>query len=69
MWLALPLSAIYQNSRVVVISGIASIALTIYTFFYHYNEIFLSFLKEDFIYLVLFGVFIISFLLAFIYKV
>ena len=68
MWLALPLSAIYLNSRVIVISGIASIVLTIYTFYNHYNEVFLSFLKEDFIYLVLFGVFFISLLLVFIYK-
>lgn len=68
MWLALPLSAIYLNFRVIVISGIISIVLTIYTFYNHYNEVFLSFLKEDFIYLVLFGVFFISLLLVFIYK-
>ena len=68
MWLALPLSAIYHNSRVIVISGIASIGLTIYTFFYPDNEVILSFLKEDFIYLVLFGVFFTILLLVYIYK-
>jgi diguanylate cyclase (GGDEF)-like protein len=68
MWLALPLSAIYQNSRVIVISGIASIILTIYTIYYPYNEVILSFFKEDFIYLVLFGVFLTILLLVFIYK-
>ena len=69
MWLALPLIAIYLNSRVIVISGIASIALTIYTFYNHfYNEVFLSFFKEDFIYLILFGVGFSSLLLVYIYK-
>ena len=68
MWLALPLSAIYQNSRVIVISGIASIILTIYTIYYPYNEVILSFFKEDFIYLILFGVFLTILLLVFIYK-
>ena len=68
MWLALPLSAIYQNSRVVVIAGIASIVLTIYIFFYLHNEVFLNVVKEDFIYLVLFGVFFTIFLLIFIHK-
>ena len=68
MWLALPLSAIYHNSRVIVIAGIASIGLTFYTFFYPNNEVILSFFKEDFIYLVLFGVFFTILLLVYIYK-
>ena len=68
MWLALLLSAIYQNTRVIMISGIASICLTIYTFHYAHNEVVLSFLREDFIYLVLFGVFFTILLVVFISK-
>ena len=69
MWLALPLSAIYQNSRLVVIAGIASIILTFYSFFYLHNEIFPNVVKEDFVYLVLFGLFTTAFLLTFIHKI
>ena len=68
MWLALPLSAIYQNSRVVVMAGVASIILTFYSFFYLHHEIFPNVVKGDFVYLVLFGVFITTFLLTFIHK-
>jgi len=68
MWLALPLSAIYQNSRVVVISGIASIILTFYSFFYLHCEIFPNVGSEDFVYLILYGVFTTAFLLIFIHK-
>lgn len=69
MLLALPFSAIYQNSRVVIISGIASILLTFYSFFYLYEETFLYVGKEDFLYFVLFVVIITTFLLIFIHKV
>ena len=69
MWLALPLSAIYQNSRVVVIAGLASIILTCYSFFYLHDEIFLNVGMEDFVYLVLFGVLTTTFLLIFIQKI
>ncbi|NEU30582.1 diguanylate cyclase [bacterium LRH843] len=69
MWLALPLSAIYQNYRVIVIAGVASIILTFYSFFYLHHEIFLNVGKEDFVYLVLFGVFITTFLFLFIHKI
>lgn len=69
MWLALPLSAFYQNFRVVVIAGIASIILTFYAFFYLHNEIFPNVIKVDFVYLVLFGVFTTTFLLIFIHKI
>ncbi|MDN4494733.1 GGDEF domain-containing protein [Ureibacillus aquaedulcis] len=69
MWLALPLSAIYQNARVVIMSGIASIMLTFYAFFYLHNEIFPNVVTGDFAYLVLFGVFMTAFLLTFIYRV
>ena len=68
MWLALPLSAIYQNSRVVVMAGVASIILTFHSFFYLHHEIFQNVVKGDFVYLVLFGVFITTFLLTFIHK-
>ncbi len=69
MWLALPLSAIYQNSRLVIVAGIASIILTFYAFYYLHHEIFPNVGYEDIIYLVLFGVFIATFLLIFIHKI
>lgn len=69
MWLALPLSAIYQNSRLVLVAGIASIILTYYAFFSHHNEIFPNVVIEDFIYFVMFGVFTTIFLLIFIRKI
>lgn len=66
MWLGLPLSTIYQNVQVVVLAGVASIILTFYSFFHLHKEIFPNVVPEDFIYLILFGVFIITFLLLFI---
>ncbi|WP_339264262.1 GGDEF domain-containing protein [Solibacillus sp. FSL W7-1472] len=69
MWLALPLSAIYQQIKAVLMSGIASIILTFYSFFYLHDEIFPNVIKEDFIYLVLFGIFITIFHITFILKV
>ncbi|WP_428912222.1 diguanylate cyclase domain-containing protein [Niallia sp. Krafla_26] len=68
MWMALPLSAIYENSRVIVVAGVASIILTFYSFFYLHHEIFSNVGREDFIYLVLFGVFNTFYLFAFIHK-
>ncbi|WP_047983403.1 GGDEF domain-containing protein [Ornithinibacillus californiensis] len=69
MWLALPLSAIYQNFQVVLLAGFASVILNFYAFFYFEKEIFPNVGMEDFVYLVLFGVFVTVFLLIFIYKV
>lgn len=69
MWLALPLSAIYQNIRVVLVAGVASILLTVYSYIYLHQEIFPNVGKEDFVYLILFGIFITSFLVLFIQKV
>ncbi|WP_235801876.1 GGDEF domain-containing protein [Ureibacillus manganicus] len=69
MWLALPLSAIYQNSRVVVLAGIASTVLTYYAFFYLHDEVFPNVVKGDFAFLVLFGVLVTSLLLFFNYKI
>lgn len=66
MWLGLPLSAIYQKHRVVLLAGVASIILTFYSFFYLHEEIFPNVVKGDFVYLVLFGVFTTAFLLTFI---
>lgn len=66
MWLGLPLSGIYQNYRVVLLAGVASIILTFYSFFYLHEEIFPNVVKGDFVYLVLFGVFTTAFLLTFI---
>ncbi|PYF07917.1 GGDEF domain-containing protein [Ureibacillus chungkukjangi] len=69
MWLVLPLCALYQNARLVVIAGIASTILTFYAFFYLREEIFPNVVIEDFIYLVMFGVFTTIFLLIFIRKI
>lgn len=69
MWLALPLSAISQEIKVVLMAGFASIILTFYSFFYLHHEIFPNVVKEDFIYLVLFGVFITIFHITFIHKI
>ena len=69
MWLALPLSAIYQNIRLVMMAGIASSILNFYAFYYLHNEIFPNVAMEDFIYFVMFGVFTTAFLLVFIYKI
>lgn len=69
MWLALPLCAIYQKYHVVIIAGIASVLLTFYCFFYLYHDIFPNVEKGDFVYLVLFGIFITTFLITFIHQV
>ncbi|KGR91322.1 c-di-GMP phosphodiesterase [Ureibacillus massiliensis 4400831 = CIP 108448 = CCUG 49529] len=69
MWLALPLSTIYENTKLVMIAGNASIIITFYAFFYLHNEIFPNVVMEDFIYLILFGVFMTAFLLLFIHKI
>lgn len=66
MWLGLPLSSIYLNYRVVLLAGTASLLITFYAFFYLHEDIFPNVVQEDFIYLVLFGVFSIVFLITFI---
>lgn len=68
MWLALPLSAIYQSIRVVVLAGIASIILTLYAFFHLHEHIFPNVGREDLVYLVLFAVFIATFIIVAIRK-
>lgn len=67
MWLALPLSAIYQNYKVVLLAFTGSVILTWYSFFYLHQEIFPNVGPEDFVYLILFGVFLTVFLLSFNY--
>lgn len=67
MWLALPLSAIYQKYKVILLACAASIFLTCYSFFNLHEEIFPNVGPEDFVYLVLFGVFLTVFLLSFNY--
>ncbi len=57
MWLGLPLSAIYQSSRVVLLAFTGSMILNYYSFFYLHEDIFPNVVKGDFVYLVLFGVF------------
>lgn len=69
MWLALPLIAIYQEIKLILMAGVASIILTFYSFFYLHHEIFPNVVKEDFIYLILFGVFITIFHITFIHKI
>ncbi|MGS2778950.1 diguanylate cyclase domain-containing protein [Robertmurraya sp. GLU-23] len=67
MWLGLPLSAIYQSYRVVLLAFTGSMIINYYSFFYLYEEIFPNVVKGDFVYLVLFGVFSTAFLLTFIH--
>ncbi|MBD8070175.1 GGDEF domain-containing protein [Bacillus sp. PS06] len=69
MWLALPLSAIYQSYRLVMVGGTASLILTLYAFFFHRDAIFTNVETEDLTYFVMFGIFITIFLLTFIYKI
>jgi hypothetical protein len=69
MWLALPLSAIYQSFRVIIIAGIASVILTLYSYFYFQDEIFPNVVRTDVIYLVLFGIFITAFLVTFVHRI
>lgn len=66
MWLGLPLSAIYQNYKVVLLAGTASTILTFYSFFTLHQEIFPNVGNEDLVYLVLFGLFSTVFLLIYI---
>ncbi|RSK28654.1 diguanylate cyclase [Bacillus sp. HMF5848] len=66
MWLGLIMSTMYQNYRIILIASAASTILTIYTFFYLHEEIFPNVVLEDLTYLILFGVFVSSFLLVFI---
>lgn len=67
MWLGLPLSAIYQSYRVVLLAFTGSMILNYYSFFHLHEEIFPNVVKGDFVYLVLFGVFSTAFLLTFIH--
>lgn len=67
MWLGLPLSAIYQNYRVVLLAFTVSMILNYYSFFYLHQQIFPNVVRGDFVYLVLFGVFVTAFLLTFIH--
>lgn len=69
MWLALPLISIYQEIKLILLAGVISIILTFYSFFYLHHEIFPNVVKEDFIYLILFGVFITIFHITFIHKI
>lgn len=67
MWLGLPLSAIYQSYRVVLLAFTGSMIINYYSFFYLHEEIFPNVVKGDFVFLVLFGVFSAAFLLTFIH--
>lgn len=67
MWLGMPLSAIYQNYRVVLLAFTTSMILNYYSFFYLHKEIFPNVDRGDFVYLALFGVFVTAFLLMFIH--
>ena len=67
MWLGLPLGAIYQNYRVVLLAFTASMILNYYSFFYLHQQIFPNVVRGDFVYLVLFGVFVTTFLMTFIH--
>lgn len=69
MWLVLPLCAIYHVYQLVVVAGSLSSLLTVYAFFILHDEIFPNVGNEDFIYLIMFGVFTTVFLLIFIHKI
>ncbi|WP_082446744.1 GGDEF domain-containing protein [Cytobacillus solani] len=66
MWLGLPLSAVYQNYRAVLLAGIGSLLLTFYAFFSFRNEIFPNVASGDFVFFLIFGLFLMGFLLLFI---
>ncbi|MED3549892.1 diguanylate cyclase domain-containing protein [Cytobacillus praedii] len=66
MWLGLPVSAVYQNYRAVVLAGIGSLLLTFYAFFSFRNEIFPNVASGDFVFFLIFGLFLMGFLLLFI---
>lgn len=51
MWLGLPLSAIYQSYRVVLLAFTVSMIINYYSFFYLHEEIFPNVVKGDFVYL------------------
>ncbi|WP_245604717.1 GGDEF domain-containing protein [Paucisalibacillus globulus] len=67
--MALPLSAIYQSFRLIIIAGFASVILTLYSYFYFQDEIFPNVVRTDVIYLVLFGIFITAFLVTFVHRI
>lgn len=60
MWLGLPLSAVYQNYRVLWLSTTFSLLLSLYAIFSFREEIFGSVVKDDTIYFPLFGLFLIG---------
>ncbi|MFE8701679.1 GGDEF domain-containing protein [Cytobacillus sp. FJAT-54145] len=64
MWLGLPLSTIYQNIRVIILAGSLSLLLTAYTYVHFQEEIFPNVIYEDFIYLLLFGIFLTAFFIT-----
>ncbi|WP_102273736.1 GGDEF domain-containing protein [Cytobacillus massiliigabonensis] len=66
MWLGLPLSAVYQNYRAVLLAGTGSLLLTFYAFFSFRNEIFPNVASGDFVFFLIFGLFLMGFLFLFI---
>jgi diguanylate cyclase (GGDEF)-like protein len=63
MWLGLVLSSLYQNTRVIILAGLFSMVLTVYSFFTFHKEIFPGVMTSDIVYLVFFTVFVTVFLL------
>lgn len=64
MWLGLPISSIYQNYFLIVISGCFSLLISGYAFFYKHQAVFGQVPESHFIYIVLFDLFLTLFLLA-----
>lgn len=60
MWLGLPLSAVYQNYRVLLLSTACSLLLSFYAVLSFREEIFGTAVEEDTLYFILFGIFLVG---------
>jgi PAS domain S-box-containing protein len=65
MWIGLVLSSLYQDTRVVLLAGVYSIALTTYFFYTAREQLFIGSTDSDIIFLILFGIFVTVYLLFF----
>lgn len=63
VWLTLILSSLYQQYRIIMLAGVYSAGITIYSFASHGSELINNFQHADMIYLVLFGIFITAYFL------
>lgn len=56
-WLTLILSSLYQQYRIIILTGLYSAGITIYSFVLHGTELINNFKHTDVLYLILFGIF------------